>query len=105
MLRITAGDNLFVVVTDCGTGGRRIFVRFLVAEGDLSVLQLIRTGSRAVMIRLGKERWVEWDMRFLQWSLLSDVHYRCIFSGSSVYNRNDLSRQMVSGPRLVTGTL
>ena len=56
MLRITAGDNLFVVVTDCGTGGRRIFVRFLVAEGDLSVLQLIRTGSRAVMIRLGKER-------------------------------------------------
>jgi len=56
MLRITAGDNLFVVVTDCGTNGRRIFVRFLVAERDLSVLQSVRTRSGAVIIRKGKER-------------------------------------------------
>ena len=38
MLRITARDNLFVVVTVCGMDGRRIFVRFLVSERDLSVL-------------------------------------------------------------------
>jgi len=30
MLRITTGDNLFVVVTVCGTDGRRIIVRFRV---------------------------------------------------------------------------
>lgn len=55
MLRITAGDNLFVVVTDSGTDGRRIIVRFPVAERDLSVLQLVRTGSGAVIVRMGKE--------------------------------------------------
>ena len=38
MLRITTGDNLFVVVTVCGTDGRRIIVRFRVAERDLAVL-------------------------------------------------------------------
>lgn len=56
MLRITAGDNLFVVVTDCGTDARRIIVRFLVAERDISVLYLLRTGFRAAIIRMDKER-------------------------------------------------